>query len=267
MNSGYSAEGIGLGSNQFQAVSLPKILMPIGAGTSQYEAGEVWFMLDQYVGMPITKVEMAQLNGVDLYKYDVLVMVNGQYSADKGFVDKIKNWVAAGGTLITFKAASEWAIKNKIANEKLRPLKDSTQVLPRMSYEDATANEGSKLTGGAIFQADLDLTHPLAYGYKDRKIALYRNSNTLLEVSKNPYATVIQYDKNPLLNGYVHPATLKKIAASAGLITQNHGKGSLILFSDNPNFRGTWLGTSKLFFNALFYGKTISVPAIGQHQE
>ena len=267
VNSGYSAEGIGLGSNQFQAVSLPKILMPIGAGTSQYEAGEVWFMLDQYVGMPITKVEMAQLNGVDLYKYDVLVMVNGQYSADKGFVDKIKNWVAAGGTLITFKAASEWAIKNKIANEKLRPLKDSTQVLPRMSYEDATANEGSKLTGGAIFQADLDLTHPLAYGYKDRKIALYRNSNTLLEVSKNPYATVIQYDKNPLLNGYVHPATLKKIAASAGLITQNHGKGSLILFSDNPNFRGTWLGTSKLFFNALFYGKTISVPAIGQHQE
>ncbi|WP_373331343.1 hypothetical protein [Salmonirosea aquatica] len=89
----------------------------------------------------------------------------------------------------------------------------------------------------------------------------------MLEISENPYATVIQYDKNPLLNGYVHPQSLKKIASSAGLLSTTAGRGHILLFSDNPNFRGTWLGTSRLFFNALFYGKTISTPAVGSSKE
>jgi hypothetical protein len=137
----------------------------------------------------------------------------------------------------------------------------------RINYEDASANEGAKLTGGAIFSADLDNTNPIGYGYPDRKIALYRNSNTLLEVSDNAYNTVIKYDANPLLNGYVHPTALKKIASSAGLLVKGIGQGRVILFSDNPNFRGTWLGTSKLFFNALFYGKSISIPGVQQNNE
>ncbi len=82
----------------------------------------------------------------------------------------------------------------------------------------------------------------------------------MLEVSENPYSTVIKYDAKPLLNGYVHPRTLKKIANSAGLLTHKVGQGNVILFADNPNFRGTWLGTSKLFFNALFLGSTLDTP-------
>jgi hypothetical protein len=267
VKTGYSQDGVDLGSNQFETVKLPKVLMPIGTGTSQYEAGEIWFMMDQYVGMPITKVDMAQLNRVDFANYDVIVMVNGQYSTDIGFVTKMKDWVEQGGTLITLKSASEWAIKSKLVHEKLRTLKDSSAMSSRINYEDASANEGAKLTGGAIFSADLDNTNPIGYGYPDRKIALYRNSNTLLEVSDNAYNTVIKYDANPLLNGYVHPTALKKIASSAGLLVKGIGQGRVILFSDNPNFRGTWLGTSKLFFNALFYGKSISIPGVQQNNE
>ena len=267
VNTGFSTDGVDLGSNQFETVKLPKVLMPIGAGTSQYEAGEVWFMMDQYVGMPITKVDMAQLGRVDISKYDVIVMVNGQYPTDIGFISKMKDWIENGGTLITFKSASEWAIKSKIVKEKLRALQDSTAIATRINHEDASANEGAKLTGGAIFSADLDITSPLGYGYTDRKIALYRNSNTLLEVSENAYNTVIKYDANPLLNGYVHPTALKKIASSAGLLIKTIGQGRTVLFSDNPNFRGTWLGTSRLFFNAVFYGKGISTPGAQLNQE
>jgi hypothetical protein len=32
------------------------------------------------------------------------------------------------------------------------------------------------------------------------------------------------------------------------------------MFADEPNFRGTWYGTNKLFLNALFYGSLINVP-------
>jgi hypothetical protein len=267
VKTGYSLEGVDLGSSTFETVKLPKILMPIGQGTSQYEAGEVWYMMDQYVGMPITKVELSDMERLDLSGYDVIVMVSGQYPSERGVVSKLKAWVETGGTLITIKSAAEWAIKNKLVTEKIRPLKDSTKTRGRVDYVDASELEGSKYTGGAIFLADLDTTHPLGFGYPDRKIALYRNSNTLLEVSENPYATVIQYDKNPLLNGYVHPQSLKKIADSAGLLVSQTGRGRVILFSDNPNFRGTWLGTSRLFFNAVFYGKTISTPSPGSAHE
>lgn len=267
VKTGYSLEGVDLGSNTFETVKLPKVLMPIGQGTSQYEAGEVWYMLDQYVGMPITKVELAEMGRVNLSGYDVIVLVNGQYPSEAGFVAKLKAWVETGGTLITLKSATEWAIKNKLVSEKIRTVQDSTKTQGRIDYVDASDREGAKFTGGAIFLADLDITHPLGYGYSDRKIALYRNSNTVLEVSDNPFATVIQYDKNPLLNGYVHPQSLKKIASSAGLLVTPAGRGRVVLFSDNPNFRGTWLGTSRLFFNAIFYGKTISIPSVRADHE
>ena len=269
VKTGYSTEGVDLGSNNFGTVKVPRVLMPIGSGTSQYEAGEVWYMLDNYVGMPIAKVDMDQMPRVNLNGYDVVVMVNGQYPTDAKFLAKMMAWVEAGGTLVTFKSASEWVLKNQIAKGKIRELKDkdSTSTKSRIDYEKASDNEGSRYTGGAIFSADLDITNPLGFGYADRKIALYRNSNTLLEVSDNPYNTVIKYDAAPLLNGYVHPKTLKKIANSAGLLLGSRGRGNVIMFADNPNFRGTWLGTSKLFFNALFYGSKISTPTVGSAQK
>jgi hypothetical protein len=36
------------------------------------------------------------------------------------------------------------------------------------------------------------------------------------------------------------------------------GAGRVILFGDEPNFRGTWYSTNKLFLNALFYGSLIN---------
>ena len=36
--------------------------------------------------------------------------------------------------------------------------------------------------------------------------------------------------------------------------------GSVILFADNPNFRGYWYGTNKLFLNALFFSRLFDAP-------
>ncbi|TAG71149.1 MAG: zinc carboxypeptidase, partial [Runella slithyformis] len=129
-----------------------------------------------------------------------------------------------------------------------------------INYEDAVAAEGSKSTGGSIYEADLDITHPLGFGYSSRKIALYRNNNTFLEPSTSPSNTVVLYAEKPLLTGYVHPQSLRKISASAGILAHADGAGRIILFADNPNFRGIWYGTNKLFLNALFFGPQIVSP-------
>ncbi len=268
---GFSQAGIDLGSNNFQKVQKPEVLLIVGQGTNAYEAGEVWHLTEKHVGMPVTKVELAGINRVNLNRYNTIVMVSGQYPSDKILATKLKSWVTSGGTLITLKTASEWAIKNDLAKEKLRssPKADSVAMAKRgrINYEDAAALEGAKGTGGAAFEADLDITHPLGWGYLNRKITLYRNNNTILETSNTPFNTVVAYSNKPLLTGYVHPQTLQKVAGSAGVLVNTDGAGRVILFSDNPNFRGVWYGTSKLFLNALFFGNQISAPFNGFGEE
>jgi hypothetical protein len=259
---GFSQSGIDLGSNNFVKVQKPEALMVVGNGVASYEAGEVWYWLDTHAGMPLSKVDIGALPRLNLSKYNVIIMVSGQY--DRTLAPKIKQWIANGGTLITLKTATEWAIRSEVVREKLRvlPRADSMAVAKkqRISYEEAAANEGSKATGGAMFEADLDITNPIGYGYSDRKITLYRNNNTLLEPSNSAYNTVVQYTPAPHVAGYVHPQTLKKIAGSAGVLVSPEGSGRAVLFADNPNFRGIWYGTHRMFLNAIFFGSLITPP-------
>jgi len=71
---------------------------------------------------------------------------------------------------------------------------------------------------------------------------------------------VAQYTAKPHIDGYVSDKNLKLVANSAALLVSSIGRGRVIMFSDNPNFRGTWYGTNKLFLNAIFLGNTVSVP-------
>ncbi|MBU3744720.1 MAG: hypothetical protein FGM61_09305 [Sediminibacterium sp.] len=183
---------------------------------------------------------------------------------DKATVDKIKAWVQNGGTLITIKSGTEWAIKQGLSKEKLIPAIDSVRgnTVTRLNYDMASDNEGAKSLGGSIFQADLDTTHPIGFGFSNRKISVYRNGQTYLAPSANPYCTVVQYTDNPLIGGYLHPNSAKKIKNSAAISIAQEGEGRIILFTDDPNFRGAWYGTNKLFLNALFFGSLINVPKL-----
>jgi hypothetical protein len=213
--------------------------------------------LDQRIGLPVSKVDLQNFGRVNLSNYTTIVMVGGTYPTDKPTIDKIKNWVQAGGTLITFKTASEWAIKNGIVKEKLVQ-QDTAKNLKRIDYENGPDTEGAKQIGGSIFQVDLDITNPIGFGFSDRKVSVYRNGRTFLKPSKVPYNTVAQYTPSPLIGGYIHKTDIKNVANSAAILFSTDGAGRVILFSDNPNFRGTWYGTNKLFLNALYFGSMIT---------
>jgi hypothetical protein len=168
--------------------------------------------------------------------------------------------VQNGNSLITLKSGAEWAIRNGFTKHKL--LTDSSTESTRVDFDRAVEIEGAKALGGSIFRIDLDTTHPIGYGYTRRKIAVYKNGLTLFQKSANPYNTVGQYTSDPLIGGYIHSSTLKKIKNSPSLLVGSEGGGRVILFGDEPNFRGTWYGTNRLFLNAVFYGNLINVPAV-----
>jgi hypothetical protein len=268
VNTGYSISGVDLGSGNFRVIEKVKPLMIIGNGVSGYEAGEIWHLLDQRIGMPITKVDIGNFSRAKLNDYNVLIMVSGSYGLEKNQTEQIKTWLQQGGTLITFKTASEWAIRQGLVKETLI-LQDTVKTTPRYNFEDAQKREGARQVGGSIFQVDLDITHPIGFGFTDKKVSVYRNNRTYLKPSKNPYATVAQYTSNPLIGGYLHKSQAPKIANSASILVHGVGAGRVILFAENPNFRAYWYGTNKLFLNALFFGPQINVPGseLGRGEE
>jgi hypothetical protein len=261
VETGLSASGIDLGSNLVVPLKKVKPLMLVGTGVSAYEAGEVWHLLDQRLGMPVTKADVAYFNRINLNNYTTLIMVNGTYTLEKSAVEKIKSWLQQGGTLITFKSASEWAIKQGLAGPIKLVMPDTLRHAKRINFEDAQATEGARQIGGSIFEVDLDITNPIGFGFSRRSLPVYKNGTTIMQPGKNPYAIVAQYTANPLIGGYLHKSNRSRIANMAAIMLHREGQGRTILFADNPNFRGFWYGTNKLFFNALFFGLVLNVPA------
>jgi hypothetical protein len=263
VDSGYSIKGIDLGSRFVQPVKKVKAAMLIGDGTRSYEAGEVWHLLDTRMNMPISKIPMRNFDRTNFDKYTTLVMVSGRYKFTKKQQEKIKNWVSKGNTLITIGTASKWAIDKKLVKEKLTTLeKDSTAIVDRKPYVEAPENIGKESLGGVILKVNLDTTHPLAFGYHDSSIPVYKNNTVWLAPSKNEYATVAKYAKNPHIDGFITKKNMEKfIKPSASLLVSKLGSGRVVLFADNPNFRGSWYGTNRLFLNAIFLGDKINVPA------
>jgi len=257
-NSGYSIKGIDLGSNNFRVLSKPKVAMLIGDGVSSLEAGEVWHLLDTRVDMPITKIRMASFRRANFDKYNTLVLVSGSYSQlDSVQRQKLKNWVSKGNTIVTIARASKWMIDKKMVKESLTKKSKSKEKKPtkRLPYVDAGEHRGRDRVGGIILEVDLDITHPLGFGYRTEKLPIYKNNMVFLAPSKNAYATVAKYSKNPHIDGFITQKNLDTfIKPSASLIVSPIGRGRAVLFADNPNFRGAWYGTNKLFLNALFFG-------------
>ena len=133
--------------------------------------------------------------------------------------------------------------------------------MKRLPYVDASDHIGREELGGAIFKVDLDLTHPLAFGYRTKTLPVYKNNEVFIKPSKNPYSTIAKSTNNPHIDGYISPKNLETyLKPSASLIVSPIGKGRAVIFSDNPNFRGSWYGTNKLFLNAIFLGHKIRIP-------
>ena len=267
VNTGFSASGIDLGSRNFRKLDIPKAMLLVGEGVNSYEAGEVWHLLDTRVGMPITKLQLNDFKNIPLYEYNTLVMVSGRYhQLDSLNQTKIKNWISQGNTLVTISRASKWAIDKKLVKEKhIQIEKDTTKRgdVERLRYVDAGEHIGRERLGGAIFEVDLDRTHPLGFGYRDSSLPVYKNNEVFIAPSKNPYSTVAKYTKDPHIDGYISTDNYENyLKPSASLIVSKLGKGRVVMFADNPNFRGSWYGTNRLFLNALFLGNQIYVPNV-----
>ena len=243
-------EGIDLGSNNFSAIKKPKVAMLVGNGIAGNDSGEIWHLLDQRFDMHLTRLDMSYFTNIDISKYTHIVIPSSKI--DKVAIDKLKTWVKNGGVLVGYKNTAKWLSSNKMIS--LQFDKQKMDTIKNVSFENKSLQSGAQYIGGAIFEANLDRSHPINFGYKNDKIALFRNSTLFIKADKKSYNNPIQYTSSPLLSGYISKENAKVIKNTVPFKVQRLGKGSVIVFTDNTNFRAFWYGTNKLLMNAIFFG-------------
>lgn len=247
------AQGIDLGSNEFDPLKKQKVALLVGRGIRSYDAGEIWHLFDTRYDMKITKIDTDYFGRTDLSEYtDIIVPSTSGSGLSKKDAEKLKEWVQQGGTLIAYRDAVNWVSKNELADLEFR--KDTLKA-KRISFEQKSDFLGAQVTGGAIFEAVQDRSHPINFGYKNNRISLFRNTNIYLEPEADSYDNPIQYTANPLQSGYISEENMKLIRNSVPFKARRVGKGRILLFTDNTNFRAFWYGTNKLLMNAIFFGQ------------
>ncbi|MCK8522698.1 zinc carboxypeptidase [Aquimarina sp. D1M17] len=248
-------KGIDLGSNKFRPLSLPRIALITGTGITSYDAGEIWHLMDQRYDIPITKLTTDNFSRVNISKYTHIILPNSRrQNISKEQVERLKIWVRNGGTLIGYRNAAQLFKNNELMNiEFVRPENNAENI----SFEQKQDFFGAQVIGGAIFEAKIDRSHPINFGYQNTKIPLFRNTRFFIKPDKQSYNNPIQYSENPLLSGYISKKNLDSLSSTVPFKHNNLGKGDLILFTDNTNFRAFWYGTNKLLMNAIYFGKAM----------
>ena len=270
--------GSDLGGFNVDALEAPKVLLLTGrggtSGVSDNDAGEVWHYLDHMLHIPVTMIDIVDVNSGHLADHTHVIAVGGAYGGlSDGFIESLTAWINRGGVFIGTQSGAEWAVAKGLADidmlgvereEDDKDEKDDSETdapAPPVAYEDKLDYDRQERITGAVFAGMIDPTHPLGFGYEGNQIFIHKEGEKGFEPGKNPFGLVVRYTDTPLASGYASATNLQRLSGKGMLAAERVGAGSVILFADNPNFRAYWLGTKRLFSNSLFFGKAFSRPA------
>lgn len=253
-------EGADLGGESVLPLAPIKPLLLTGEGINGYDAGEIWHLLDYRMGMPLTRLDMNYFKYfgefIFLKDYTHLILPQGEYEFTEDQTKAIKDWVQAGGVLVATRSGAKWVDENILKDEdEEAEASAEEEAKPRSDYANKRKEDALDIVGGTIYLSDLDITHPLAFGFARRQLYTLKANDFILEKPEGRYAQVAVYAENPRASGYSSETMIEKIKGTPMLVATRMGQGSVILFADNPNFRAITFGTNKLFLNALFFGK------------
>lgn len=256
--SGQSRSGIDLGSDSVKALRKPAVALVMGEGVSATEIGSAWFVLDQQVQLPASKLDPAQLGKVELDRYTTIVLAGGTYTGvDAAAVAALKRWISAGGSLVTYGTAARWAIEQKLADEVLGEDEKEPDAA-RRAFGDQRDIAAIERVSGNILSAQVDTSHPLGFGLPRTQLAINKENGIRFKPSRNPFSTVVRVDETPRVNGYLSETNRNRVAGAAWLLVSPQGQGNVVLFADDPAHRKYWHGTERLLLNAIFFGNQLN---------
>ncbi|MEM1149513.1 MAG: M14 family zinc carboxypeptidase [Pseudomonadota bacterium] len=269
--------GSDLGGFDVEALEAPRVLLLTGrgsgfSGVSDNDSGEVWHYLDKMLHIPVTMIDISDVNASTLADHTHLIAVGGSYSSlSDGFINSLKGWIRGGGVFIGTQQGAEWAVQQGLAEIEMIGVEreededakdeDEDEAPEPVAYADKQDYDREERISGAVFAGVIDPTHPLGFGYEGEAVFVHKEGEKGFEPGENPFGLVVRYADAPLASGYASEANQERLSGKGMLAAERVGAGSVILFADNPNFRSYWLGTKRLFSNSLFFGTAFDRPA------
>ena len=252
LGSGLTPAGADLGSRSWPVLEAPRVALLAGEGTDANGVGEVWHLLSERFGEPVSLLDPAALPDLDAYR--TLVLAHGSYgSLDSAATARVQSWVRGGGVLIGIEGGARWAARAGLLAAPLRAAAADSTARP---YADRDLATGAQAIGGSIVQMALDPTHPLGYGYP-AEVAVFKAGAALFEPSPAESGLDVGvYADDPVLSGYASRENRDRLAGAAGLKAARLGQGRVVLMDFDPAFRAFWRGTDGLLLNAVYLGRT-----------
>ncbi|MGI8884982.1 MAG: M14 family zinc carboxypeptidase [Pyrinomonadaceae bacterium] len=130
-------------------------------------------------------------------------------------------------------------------------------VLPPIASPSANAGRVPEGVPGAIMRATVDRTSYLTYGLESDEIPVLLSSGYFFRYSKEGTNALV-FDakpKRPLtISGFVWEGNTEKLLqGTTYLIDEPNGSGHVILFADEPFFRGIFRSVTRPFFNSMLF--------------
>lgn len=201
-------------------------------GTLIAEGNAAAFLTDSTVALSSVRQRRQVLDMLSVYSYFLEQLKNAQETA----VDSLALWEGI---------TSAKENKDQDHNEKDPPLKELK----------AADKLGQTLRPrGAILKVDLDQEHWLSFGCGASVPVLYGTGTVFM--AKPPIQAAARFAEAGTLRmgGLLWPEARDRIAETAWATRESKGKGQIILFATQPNFRGFFHGSERLLLNALFLG-------------
>lgn len=285
IDTGYQDEGISLGSENVVALKAPRVLLAWDAPTQAQSAGWTRYVLERRFGVPVTAVRVGSIERTDLNDFDVIVLPSGTYAplAGQQALDRLREWLRGGGTIVTIADASRWAAGDRInlleTRTELRggrpeaeerpagqgasgsnqtPGSSSNSTPPAFDYTKSIQPERERPenTPGAIVRVTMDMEHWLSAGQDGELQVMLEGQRifTPIRLDKGRNIGVYAGKDRLVASGLMWDEARDQIAQKAYLIYQPVGRGHVIAFAEDPNFRAFTEASELLFINAVLLG-------------
>ncbi len=268
-DTGRMLDGYDLASSRNRPIIQPRVALMVEQPFNSLTAGQIYFLFDQEVQLPIERIKAsilqqtaipkfgARYGGADLKDYDVLILPGGGNGLNQLFgkdqIEQLKAWVQGGGVLIATEDAAPFFTneRSKFTKTKLLEVKrDSSAAATLLSYADRTDFNGKKRVPGTAFNALIDNTHPLAFGLS-KELYTLKFDNLAFKPDPDLQSVGVYNKDNLFVAGYANEENQKNIAGNtfAGVLPM--GQGKIVFLLDNTQYRMFWRGPSRLMENAV----------------
>lgn len=269
--SGRMKTGMDLASSKNRPLKQPRVAMLIEPPFDTYTSGQLYFLFDQETELPVERIRASILRQTalprfgsrygyaDLQDYDVLILPGGGSGLKEMFkkeqLTALKDWVQRGGVIVAAESAAKFFTKEQSGFsgvEMKSSSKDSSEQVKYLAYEDREDYFGKKRIPGTALNAEIDHTHPLAFGV-DNQLYTLKFGSDAMKPSSN-FQTVGYYPKDAeklAVAGYASEENLKHLAGGSFAGVMEMGQGKVVFLLDNTQYRMFWRGPSRMMQNAV----------------